>query len=382
MTNKIALTNLVNLENETTAVTAINANNAELTAAVNNSLSLDGTQPNAMGSNLDMNSHRIINLPSPISANEPVSLQYFNTYITTGQGVSGLTGVPVSAAMQPVVDASTTAAAYALISGGLISLTGPTTFFVNSSTGNNSNNGLTSATPFQGINFAVNYILGNVDTSKGAATLQLAAGSYNEEVVCGGPLHGVNNTLFIIGDPVTPANVTWTVGTLQTALFTNNGCFLNVTGIAFRSSGTSSTFLDSFNGSLITFQNCDFGSAPGLQSHILVGNGGTIVANGPYTISGGSGSHILLLNGQFTYVGTSANPVSMPSPCTFSNNFAIVDHGFILCDGTVTFSGSGSGSGSTGSQYSINLTGSIFFNGTTFPGNSAGTTSSGGNFLP
>lgn len=72
MTDKIVLTNLVNLQNETTAVNAINANNAVLTTAMDNTLSRDGTSPNQMGANLDMNSNRVLNLPAPISADEPV----------------------------------------------------------------------------------------------------------------------------------------------------------------------------------------------------------------------------------------------------------------------------------------------------------------------
>ena len=61
MTDKITLTNLVNLTNQTTAVNAINANNAVLTTAFDNTLSRDGTQPNQMGSNLDMNGFQILN---------------------------------------------------------------------------------------------------------------------------------------------------------------------------------------------------------------------------------------------------------------------------------------------------------------------------------
>src|SRR5882672_3929081 len=69
---KLALTNLVNLQNETTAVNAINANNAATIAAVEKTLSRDGTSPNQMTDELDMNSNRIINLPTPISESEPL----------------------------------------------------------------------------------------------------------------------------------------------------------------------------------------------------------------------------------------------------------------------------------------------------------------------
>lgn len=82
MANKVTLTNLVNLQNETTAVTAINSNNAALITALNNTLSRDGTSPNQMGATLDMNSNRIINLPTPTSALEPVRLQDVTNPVT------------------------------------------------------------------------------------------------------------------------------------------------------------------------------------------------------------------------------------------------------------------------------------------------------------
>lgn len=71
---KVTLTNLVNLQNETTAVSAINSNNAALTAAMNNTLSRDGSTPNQMTASLDMNGQSIINLPPPATLNSPARL--------------------------------------------------------------------------------------------------------------------------------------------------------------------------------------------------------------------------------------------------------------------------------------------------------------------
>lgn len=78
------LTNLVNLQNETTAVTAINGNNAAITTAFEDVLSLSGTAPNQMQSNLDMNSNQILNLPNPATANSPLRLQDLETFIGGG----------------------------------------------------------------------------------------------------------------------------------------------------------------------------------------------------------------------------------------------------------------------------------------------------------
>jgi hypothetical protein len=70
--SKITLNNLVNLTNQTTAVNTINGNNATIQTAFDNTLSRDGTSPNQMGANLDMNSNRIINLPVPVNDTEPL----------------------------------------------------------------------------------------------------------------------------------------------------------------------------------------------------------------------------------------------------------------------------------------------------------------------
>jgi hypothetical protein len=71
---KLILSNLANLQNEATATATINANNSLISTAMENTLSRDGTTPNTMGSNLDMNSHRITNLPEPVSNTEPLRL--------------------------------------------------------------------------------------------------------------------------------------------------------------------------------------------------------------------------------------------------------------------------------------------------------------------
>lgn len=62
------------------AINVINANNDSLTTALNNTVSLDGSLPNEMGGNLDMNSNRILNLLAPATPLEPVRLQDLATY--------------------------------------------------------------------------------------------------------------------------------------------------------------------------------------------------------------------------------------------------------------------------------------------------------------
>lgn len=125
--SKITLNSVADLTQSTTAQTTINTNSSTVQTAMDNTLSRDGTSPNQMLSTLDMNSNRIINLPTPASLSEPVTSGYFNSVLAGNPVFSGLiSGVPVSAAMTPVVDATTTAAALALLGGQPIGGSGGT----------------------------------------------------------------------------------------------------------------------------------------------------------------------------------------------------------------------------------------------------------------
>lgn len=72
---KLILDDLSSLTaNEQSSVSTINTNSARIETALENTLSRDGTSPNSMAADLDMNSHRISNLPEPIGDTEPVRL--------------------------------------------------------------------------------------------------------------------------------------------------------------------------------------------------------------------------------------------------------------------------------------------------------------------
>lgn len=68
---KLTLAPLASLTNQTSAMATINNNSDLIEAAIENTISRDGTSPNTMGASLDMNSNRIINLPPPINDSEP-----------------------------------------------------------------------------------------------------------------------------------------------------------------------------------------------------------------------------------------------------------------------------------------------------------------------
>lgn len=76
---KVILNDVSNLIDTTTARTTINNNSAVIETAFDNTLSRDGTSPNTMLANLDMNSFRIYNLSAPLNGSEPLRLQDANT---------------------------------------------------------------------------------------------------------------------------------------------------------------------------------------------------------------------------------------------------------------------------------------------------------------
>lgn len=71
---KITLTDISNPNSQTAISATVNANNDAIEIAMENTLSLDGTSPNSMAANLDMDSNRILNLPEPVDNTEPVRL--------------------------------------------------------------------------------------------------------------------------------------------------------------------------------------------------------------------------------------------------------------------------------------------------------------------
>ena len=81
---KLTLTNVANLQNESTAVTALATNNTATIEAMENTVSRDGTTPNHMNADFDMNSNRILNLPLALSPTEPLRKQEFDDVALAG----------------------------------------------------------------------------------------------------------------------------------------------------------------------------------------------------------------------------------------------------------------------------------------------------------
>lgn len=139
MTDKIVLADVASFQNDTSAVAVFNSNNDLITIALDNTLSRDGTIPNQMGSNLDMNNNQILNLPPPGSVNSPARL----VDVTSSPLIASVPPTGTSGAVVPFLNGnntwsgtntytSTSTFANAVV-GGTLNVTGTATFLANPS---------------------------------------------------------------------------------------------------------------------------------------------------------------------------------------------------------------------------------------------------------
>lgn len=103
MVDKITLASLTDINGVvSSAVTALNSNFAIIQAFFDACLTTNGTAPNAMNANLDMNNYRILNLPAPVNPTDPVRLSDVSTVSGGGGGGSGTAGQMITSATAPL----------------------------------------------------------------------------------------------------------------------------------------------------------------------------------------------------------------------------------------------------------------------------------------
>ena len=245
-------------------------------------------------------------------------------------------------------------------------------------TGNDSNQGLTSGNPFLTIQRAISYIANNLDLNGNNVTINVADGTYTGTVVVSGPWIGAG-TVTLSGDITTPANCIISTTNANCITVTGAGSSLNVQGFKLTTTtgGHGLSFI--LGGTINVTGNMNYGSIAGsLYNHINCGEG-QININNSYTISGSvsGGAHI-----QITPSGTvniaGGITVTLTGTPAFAN-FAAVSGPSILEIASVTFSGS-----ATGTRYIVTKNGVIDTGGggaTYLPGGTGGSTASGGQYV-
>lgn len=92
--SKLSLSDPTNLINSS-AIATLAANNRAIERALEKTLSRDGTSPNEMGADLDMDSNRIYNLPVAGSSTEPIRKSEFDTAVYSIIHSRSTTGVAI-----------------------------------------------------------------------------------------------------------------------------------------------------------------------------------------------------------------------------------------------------------------------------------------------
>jgi hypothetical protein len=255
-------------------------------------------------------------------------------------------------------------------------LTAARTYYVRTD-GSNSNTGLanTAGGAFLTIQKAVDVVCGTLDLNNYNVTISAAlAGAYNSAVTLGRYIGGSGKPS-IIGDETTPANVTIT--TTSATCFTGSDDAGIWTVAGFKTSTvTSGGVFRAGRNCTINYKNMDFGACA--WSHMYALAGGSIKATGNYTISGGAFAHWNTENdGFFQCVNRTITITGTPA---FSQAFVQSDRGLGLFE---TYGNTFSGS-ATGKRYTLVGNSVCFTNGaatTHFPGDVAGTTASGAQYI-
>jgi hypothetical protein len=123
----------------------------------------------------------------------------------------------------------------------------------------------------------------------------------------------------------------------------------------------------------LIFGNLNFGNCA--EAQVSLSNSKAIVSvNANYTISGSAANHVACLRS--SYLLCTGRTITLTGTPNFADVFAWSAYSASLLYFTNTFSGS-----ATGSRYRANLNGVIFTNGATLPGSTAGSVTTGGQYV-
>jgi len=151
--------------------------------------------------------------------------------VTSGTSVS----LPIGSWAWIVTDAAASGNWRVQISyelGSVPMAVGPANLYVNSATGSDSNTCLGSGVACKTIQNAVNLATQSVSYAGTGPTINVADGTYTEQVSCTQPVVGAPG-LTIVGDVATPTNVIWTPPNTLVGLLVNNGCNVTMSGVYF-----------------------------------------------------------------------------------------------------------------------------------------------------
>ena len=258
-------------------------------------------------------------------------------------------------------------------------LTGARTYYVRTD-GSDSNNGLanTSGGAFLTIQKAVNVVTDTLDTAGFAVTIQVGAGTYTGAISMSRPVVG-GGTLTLTGDTTTPSNVTLSPTNVSAALMVSNrGVALSIQGFKITTTTAGHGIFGNAGGVVNVTGNVDFGAVPTNYAHIIAQYGGVVNINVGYLISGAASYHMRSEIAGSMIQSIAVATVTISGSPAFGTAFAYADTNATIYAILMTYSGT-----VTGKRYSSTLNSVINTAGSGanyFPGNSAGTTATGGQY--
>ena len=246
------------------------------------------------------------------------------------------------------------------------------TYYVNASTGDDTNDGLTSGAAFETIDRALGVVL-ELDLAGHDVTIQLAAGSYapfslSERFTGAG-------MVTIVGDEAVPTNCDISGGAQLVSV--THGAMLSIAGLHVHGSSGNGVFVAS-GGQLYVSGNCDFGDAAnavllcqGAGAYLSVEAHCSISGSAKYLLRALHQGHISTVNRTLTFDGAQDY-----SSATTEAGYL----GYIYAPNT---SFAGDAASVTGKRYNASVNGAFFTGGggaSFFPGDAAGTATTGGQY--
>jgi hypothetical protein len=247
-----------------------------------------------------------------------------------------------------------------------------------SNSGSDGNDGLTSATAWQTIQQAANFLLAHVDFNGQQVIVNIAPGTYAPFSQNGNPIgcFGPTNLIYqgMLSNPAAVVIHSGNVGVACAVM--SSGAQATLQGMVFTSNGdVNSNAVLALAGSNVFINAVIFGSCTG--AHLVSNSGSIASASGNYTVAGNATAHLAATgNGVIESQPRYALPpvvVTMQGNPAFSIGFAFAAAGASISITPSVHSFSGV---ATGPHYVANLCGTIDVNGggqTFFPGSVAGT---------
>lgn len=261
---------------------------------------------------------------------------------------------------------------YASITGTREKLSAARTYYVRTD-GNDSNDGLTNSSggAFLTIQKAIDTAAG-LDFNSQTVTIQIGDGTYTQGLIIKNLLGG--GVLVLQGNNATPSNVHLSVTSSTTiAIYGPQNTEVHLKD--FKATNITSGYnISAFYAGITRLYNLDFGASSSYQ--VRAAYGAYVQQMSPCTISGSAQSFVFA--GMSGTCNMNANTLTLTGTPNFSVGFAQVLFGVVLLY-SMTFTGS-----ATGPRYLAVKNGVIDTNTgdvNYLPGDSAGSTSSGGQYL-